>query len=104
MLIRLSSGTGIIDRVHPTVGKGHLVNLEVFRCLNWTAINSIVTHNGTIAIHESSGTVGVGVIVGDAVCVAVGDAVGVAVGCPTKNMYGEVVILKYRWSGGYMVE
>jgi hypothetical protein len=50
-----------------------------------------VGNKGGMAAIGNSGTVGVGV--------AVGDAVGVAVVSPTKNLYGEVVILKKKWVG-----
>lgn len=50
------------------------------------AIKGTAANKGKIAKIGNSGTVGVGV--------AVGDAVGVAVGSPTKNLYGTVVILK----------
>jgi repressor of nif and glnA expression len=43
--------------------------LAVFRCLSFTAINSVATNKSKIASHEISGTVGVGdtVLVGDCV-------------------------------------
>ena len=54
-----------IGWVHPTVRKGHLIKLAVFRCLSTAATENNDRSKGTIINQDNSGTAGVEATVGE---------------------------------------